>query len=141
MRPSVPTQCRRAAGFTLIELMLVLVLAGLLSSLAWPSYSAQMQRSRRADGVAALLRLQAAQEAYKALHDSYAQRLSQLVGVALISPQGYYQLSLSQADAQGFVAQARATGTQAADQACPLLSLRSHGGMQWHAPDAHCWNE
>ena len=48
---------RRIAGFTLVELMIVLAILAALAALAWPTYQNAVQRSRRADAVSALLNL------------------------------------------------------------------------------------
>lgn len=50
---------RLQQGFTLIELMIVLAIVGILTSIAYPSYTEYVLRSRRAEARAALL--QAAQ--------------------------------------------------------------------------------
>ncbi|MFO1299227.1 MAG: type IV pilin protein [Burkholderiaceae bacterium] len=42
-------------GFTLIELMIVLVVVAVLASVAYPSYSEYVVRTKRAEGKAALL--------------------------------------------------------------------------------------
>jgi type IV pilus assembly protein PilE len=39
----------RVWGFTLIEVMVVVAIIAILSSIAWPSYSAYMRRSHRSD--------------------------------------------------------------------------------------------
>lgn len=43
-------------GFTLIELMITVAVIGILSAIALPSYTEYVQRGRRADGKAAVLR-------------------------------------------------------------------------------------
>ena len=51
----------RATGdWTLRSLCVVLAVAGVLASIAWPSLQSQLQRGRRADAVTALLRVQLA---------------------------------------------------------------------------------
>jgi len=46
--------CPRAAGFTLIEVMIVVVILGILSSLAFPAYTDYIRRGRVTDAVAQL---------------------------------------------------------------------------------------
>ena len=46
-------------GFTLIELMMTMVIALILAAIAYPVYINQIQKTRRTDGIASLLELQA----------------------------------------------------------------------------------
>lgn len=46
---------RRSAGFTIIELMIVVAIIGLLAGIAVPSYREQVNKGKRAEGKAALL--------------------------------------------------------------------------------------
>jgi type IV pilus assembly protein PilE len=133
----------RTTGFTLVELMVVLCLAALLAAVAWPSFQAQLQRSRRADAVAALTRLQIAQEQHRAHHGLYATQLAALGGAGVPrSAEGWYQIELLDAGGDRYEARARALAGSpaAADADCPLLSLQVREGMAAHAPSARCWN-
>jgi len=48
---------REMDGFTLVEMMVVVAIVGILSSIAYPSYQNSVMKSRRADAKAALLEL------------------------------------------------------------------------------------
>lgn len=48
----------RAHGFTLIELMIVVAVVGILSAIAYPSYTEYVRRGHRADARAGLLQAQ-----------------------------------------------------------------------------------
>lgn len=51
-------------GFTLIELMIVVVILGILASIAYPSYVSHVQETRRTDAEGALVGLANAMERY-----------------------------------------------------------------------------
>lgn len=131
-----------APGFTLVELCVVLCVAGVLASIAWPSYQSQLQRSRRADAVAALLRLQFEQERHRAQHGLYASQLGVLGGAAAPrSPEGLYDIELQGGgDRYEARAIARADMAAARDTGCSALSLQVREGLADFAPSARCWN-
>ncbi len=135
------------SGWTLVELLITLALMGVLAALALPTYQQQQRQARRTDGQAALLQLQVDQVRWRSSHERYAQTLNDLGWTRDTSPQGHYQITITEASAEAYTAQATAIGGQAADRACSPLRLSWQGsatalwGAGEHAnsdPD-RCW--
>lgn len=127
---------RLQRGFTLIELLIALAVAAILSSIAYPAYSAVVNKARRSDAQAALLALHMKQERYRSDNPRYGD-LAEL-GLAAKSPSGHYLLSIASRDESGFDARAVATGAQSGDESCRHMKLAVEGMNIVHAsgPDA-----
>lgn len=63
---------KKSTGFTLIELMIVVVVVGILASIALPAYQDSVRRSRRADVLTKLLNIQLEEEKWRANNIKYA---------------------------------------------------------------------
>lgn len=63
---------RRQRGFTLMEVMIVVVIIGILSGVAFPAYKAYVDRAKRSEGKAFLMEIAARQERYYFDNNSYA---------------------------------------------------------------------
>jgi len=72
------TSRARAAGFTLVELMITVVIATILLSIAIPLYLHQIRESRRTDARSALLELAAREERYLDTNNAYTNVASNL---------------------------------------------------------------
>jgi type IV pilus assembly protein PilE len=137
-------------GMSLLEVLVAVAIAALLAAVAYPSYVEQMRKARRSDAITRLALVQQAQERWRANHPSYA-TLAEL-GIAPATADALYQLSVSEADANGYVADAAAAGAQEADTTCRVLRLRVAGGNTafFSGPDpgvandaarnGRCWN-
>lgn len=126
-------------GFTLLEMLVVLSIIAVLATLALPGYSAALQQGRRVDAISALLRLQLAQEQWRAHHAQYAS-LAEL-GLTSLSSDGHYRLTLTAQDAAGYhaIAEPLAGGPQAGD-ACGTFAVHQDGPDHGSGyADARCW--
>ncbi len=121
-------------GLTLLELLVVLVLAGIVAALALPGYRQQMMRVHRTEAMTALLQLQAAEEKFYLRHNAYTANIAATpptgLGLPTASASGKYQLSVAVAeDGQSFIATATPSpgGGQETDHDCLAFSIDARG--------------
>jgi len=122
-----PRQPLQPTGFTLIEVLIVLVVAALLAGLAVPSYQAQVAKGRRMDGQQALLALaQRLEQRYTAL-GSYRGAALGVGGLyPAVSGAGHYTLAITELADHAFRITATPQGVQAGD-ACARLAYNQLG--------------
>ena len=130
-------------GFTLIELMIVVVIVGILMAISVPAYQGYVLRSHRTDAHSSLLDIAARQERYVAQRNTYTTVIDgDNPGLNMgdaNSAEGYYTLTVSNAPctniANCYTIIATAAGTQANDTDCDPISYNSAGTKT----PAACW--
>ena len=65
-------------GFSLLEVMIVVVIIGILATLAYPSLEGYLQRSKQTEAKVGLSAVYTAQKIYFAINQTYADSLSNL---------------------------------------------------------------
>jgi type IV pilus assembly protein PilE len=137
----------RLAGFSLVELLVVVVIMGVLSAVALPAYTRYVQRGHRTEAMAALLESQHFMERYYSANGQY---LSPANAVPLlpqrlqgIPSQGTvrYQLSVREATLNSYVLQAVPEGSMAGD-VCGSLTINQaglRGVLNSTRSVAECW--
>jgi len=148
----------RARGFTLIELMIVVAVIGILAAVAYPSFQESVRKAKRADAKEALLRIQLAQEKFRANNPTYAASLTNAPDAAdpanrglgflsTASVKGYYNLAIVGAPtATSFTATATMRTPALggfSDAKCPVMSIvvTPAGEQKWPVPVGgySCW--
>lgn len=124
-------------GFTMIELMIVMIIVAILLSIAVPSYRAWILKSHRSDAMATLSQDQVILERCYALSFSYATACAALPVFPQTSPQGYYSITLSNQTPTSYTLTATAIGTQTLDTNCLTFSVDQTGLKT--ATQQSCW--
>ncbi|MFI4889781.1 MAG: type IV pilin protein [Steroidobacterales bacterium] len=131
----------RTRGFTLLELMITVSIAAILTIMAVSSYQTSVLTSRRTDAKTALNDIAGREQRYFSVTNSYTASPVALgystsattFGTTFSIGSGYYYLSVSNVNAATagtpatFTATATATGSQVKDAACATLSIDSTG--------------
>ena len=119
------------AGFTLIELMIVMTAVAVLAMVAVPMFQDSVRKGRRADAIAGLNRLQLLQERVRGQQPSYAATVASMPGSpSATSPERHYELVVDAANATGYTmtATASAGSPQFGDTQCRGLRVQMAGG-------------
>jgi type IV pilus assembly protein PilE len=134
---------RRAnKGVTLIELMIVLVIVGILGTLAIPAYRNYVIRANRADAKAALLAAAGALERCYTRFNSYAAADGCAVVFPATSPENQYQVTAPTQTATTYALVATPQGGQADDTDCANFTLNNANqrNVTGTKPWRDCWN-
>lgn len=127
---------RVSGGFTLIELMIVVVIVGVLAAIAYPAYQDYARETKRADAHAALLRIATLQEKHFSNNNQYANSTTTLGYAAnpAISNDGHWAVSITGVGPAAFTLRAAPAGGHV-DADCAAITLTSAG---LRGPAA-CW--
>ncbi|WP_353736945.1 type IV pilin protein [Aquamicrobium sp.] len=116
-----------SAGFTLIELMIVVAIIAILASIAYPAYTDQMRKTRRADAKGVLMDFAQRAERFYTQNGSYNGFVLPYVQSPADSGTKFYNLGPSPiATAQSFTITATPINGQASDP-CGTLSITQTG--------------
>ncbi len=132
----------KTKGFTLVELLITLVILGLLAAIAYPTYSGHVTKVRRSDAQIALQDLAMRMESYYAENNSYQNATLAKLHIDATTPQGFYNLAITQTTVNTYFLVAKPIGVQAQkDNLCGSLTLNELGqkGQSGKGTQAECW--
>ena len=133
---------RHGRGFSLVELMIVLVIASVLVAIGYPAYQQYVRRANRNDAYAALLAMASAQEKAYLANSSYTTSLTALQRTAaadtkFYTDKGLYELTVPVANTNAFTLRASAVAGrgQANDAGCTQIQITQDNAKT----PADCW--
>jgi type IV pilus assembly protein PilE len=128
--------CRKAGGFTLIELMIAVAVIGILASIALPSYQDHVRRSARAQAQACMSQVAQALERIRTGNLRYDAGNAPALGCATEGNlNARYNMAVERA-ANTYAITATAIGDQVKDK-CGSLSLNQAGAKT--PTTSGCW--
>ena len=129
-------------GFTLIELLIAVAIVGILTSIAIPAYTSYVKKSRRTDAQTSLMKIQLAQEKYRANNPAYGSLAD--LGINSTSTDENYTLRISNNTGTGYTTAAAPAGVQTGDS-CGTLSIQVTNGNPVYSSSAGapatCWGK
>jgi len=136
----------RDRGFTLIEMMIVVIIIGVIAAIAYPAYKNYMKQARRSDAKIALTHAAAAEEKFYSDCRTYTDQITAAykpdctggLNMTQLSPDGHYLLSVS-AETAGckfascfeMIADPNGAGTTGRQRNDGKLRITSTGVKEW----------
>ncbi|OGT44015.1 MAG: hypothetical protein A3F13_04610 [Gammaproteobacteria bacterium RIFCSPHIGHO2_12_FULL_40_19] len=124
-------------GFSVTEILIVLLIIAILVISLMPSYQRYQIRSNRSDAIKSILAIQIAEEKYRISNTSYG-NLGAVWPGTTNSYSGYYQMSITNNTASSYTITAAALGAQTDDTGCTTMTLTNTNGTATQSP-VDCW--
>jgi type IV pilus assembly protein PilE len=128
-------------GVTLMELMIVVVVIGILTAIAYPSYRQYVAKAKRNEAKAALLQISTMQERFYLQNSTYTADMTALgfpVGSNFLTDSSSYVVNVTAASPAAF--SATATYQKADDEVDKCATFSIDGiGSKTSTPNNDCW--
>ncbi len=128
-------------GVTLLELMIVVVIIGILTAVAFPNYQAFAARAKRTEAKAILLEIASNQERFYLNANRFGTLAELGYPDPLITNSGSYTVTVPNNDASGFTASAAFNKTGSELGRCSDFSIDSLGNKTSHGSLSNCWTD
>lgn len=133
---------KNLAGFTLLELMIVVLIIGVLSGIATSYFGDNVQKSRRTDARTTLLSTASTLEKCKAIYGTFNNANCSIAsGASIDSAEGYYSIAATSAATTFSLTASPVSGkSQEKDTDCKTISVNNLGEQTATGDDpTTCW--
>jgi len=125
-------------GVTLLELMIVVVIIGILTAIAYPSYRQFVERAKRTEAKALLLQIAIDQERFYLQNSTFGNMADLQFDEPQMTDSDAYSVTITANTASNFTAVA--TYQLGGEEAAKCLTFTVDGrGTKTSAPDGDCW--
>lgn len=132
-------QLSKKNGFSIIEIIIVLVIIAILTIAIAPSFKLYLLKSNRTDAIKTIVAIQIAEEKYRLSNPSYSSDVASLSPTGTPnSISGYYTIAITNASATAYTLTLTATGSQASDTECANMQVAYSSGTAIKSP-LSCW--
>ena len=133
---------KQSAGFSLIELLIVIAILGILTAIVVPSHNGSTSKARRTDAKIALMESASALEKCYVINNKYNHASCNSYpasGSIVYSAEGHYKVVATNLTATSFTLTATpvTNGAQTNDTRCASFTINSTGAKS--ATNADCW--
>lgn len=132
---------KNAKGFTLIELMIVVAIIAIITSIGYPSYQDSVRKGNRADGLATITetaqRLERCYTSYGSYNNANCPVQS---GATINSARAHYKVDVTSASSTYTLVATPVSGQQLKDTKCTTFTVDNTGKKTATGSDyLHCW--
>ncbi len=132
---------KNVRGVTLMELMIVVVILGIITAIAYPSYRQYVAKAKRNEAKVALLQIATMQERFYLQNNTYTEDMTHLgfpVDENFTTDSNSYVVNVTAANAATFSATAVYQTAGAEADKCATFSIDGRGSKT-STPQVDCW--
>lgn len=128
-------------GVTLLELMVVVVIIGILTAIAYPNYREFVARAKRTEAKAILLEIASNQERFYLNANRFGTLVELNYADPLVTDSGSYTVTIPVNDASTFTAVADYNYTGKENDRCSDFTIDGAGNKTSNGSIGNCWTD